>query len=294
MISPALPSLVRHSLRGAVAICCLGFCLAQEAVKRPAEVVQDNSFFIEEAYNQEPGVVQHILNVVYNVNRQAGSGDQRELSFVFTQEWPIVSQTHQFSYTVPYTFLENGSDRANGFEDVSLNYRLQVLMESETRPAFAPRFSLILPTGDGRDDLGNDAVGYQINLPVSKIVTDRMTLHGNAGATFFPDARGGNDLSNYNLGGSVIYALTPTFNFLVEGLVNWEEEVNDERKKEHTFSAIISPGFRFAFNHPNKAQTVLGLAVPVGLSADAPDIGVFVYASFEHFFYHPKEGASGK
>src|SRR5437870_3132875 len=31
-----------------------------------AKGIQDNSFFIEEAYNQEPGVVQHILNVPFN------------------------------------------------------------------------------------------------------------------------------------------------------------------------------------------------------------------------------------
>ena len=28
-----------------------------------AKGIQDNSFFIEEAYNQEPGVVQHIFNL---------------------------------------------------------------------------------------------------------------------------------------------------------------------------------------------------------------------------------------
>src|SRR5437867_10915261 len=31
-----------------------------------AKGIQDNSFLIEEAYNQEPGVVQHILNVPIN------------------------------------------------------------------------------------------------------------------------------------------------------------------------------------------------------------------------------------
>lgn len=29
----------------------------------PAKGIQDNSFFVEEAYNQEPGIVQHIINV---------------------------------------------------------------------------------------------------------------------------------------------------------------------------------------------------------------------------------------
>ncbi len=43
----------------------------EEEPKRTAENIQDNSFFIEEAYNQEAGVVQHILNVIHTVNRHA-------------------------------------------------------------------------------------------------------------------------------------------------------------------------------------------------------------------------------
>jgi hypothetical protein len=62
-----------------------------------AKGIQDNSFLIEEAYNQEPGVVQHILNVPINfINGSC------EIAPSFTQEWPIFSQTHQFSYTIPY------------------------------------------------------------------------------------------------------------------------------------------------------------------------------------------------
>ena len=102
----------------------------------PAKGIQDNSFFVEEAYNQEPGIVQHIINVPAFFT----SGD-KEVSFIFTQEWPIFSQTHQFSYTIPYTFTES----ENGFRAIFLNYRLQALMEGERTPAFAPRFSLITP-----------------------------------------------------------------------------------------------------------------------------------------------------
>ncbi len=103
----------------------------------PAKGIQDNSFFVEEAYNQEPGIVQHIINVPAFFT----SGN-KEVSFIFTQEWPIFSQTHQFSYTIPYTFAES----ENGFEDILLNYRLQALMEGERTPAFAPRFSLVTPS----------------------------------------------------------------------------------------------------------------------------------------------------
>src|SRR4030095_14837612 len=81
----------------------------------PAKGIQDNSFFVEEAYNQEPGIVQHIINVPAFFER-----GNNEFSFIFTQEWPIFSQTHQFSYTIPYTFTES----ENGFDDIRLNYRL--------------------------------------------------------------------------------------------------------------------------------------------------------------------------
>src|ERR1044071_3803427 len=137
-----------------------------------AKGIQDNSFFIEEAYNQEPGVVQHIFNL--SIDFTNGS---REITPSFTQEWPVFSQTHQFSYSIPYIFTEDD----NGMEDMRLNYRLQAFMEGERTPAFAPRFSLVLPTGDPDKDLGVGSVGYETNLPFSKIVSDRWTLHFNAG-----------------------------------------------------------------------------------------------------------------
>src|SRR5262245_5706009 len=91
-----------------------------------AKGIQDNSFFVEEAYNQEPGVVQHILNVPIDF-----TNGSREIAPSFTQEWPVFSQTHQFSYTIPYIFTEDD----NGMEDMRLNYRLQAFMEDKYTPA---------------------------------------------------------------------------------------------------------------------------------------------------------------
>lgn len=51
------------------------------ANKRPIDVIEDNSLLIEEAYNQEPGVVQHISTVAYN-----NDSHQRGWTFSFTQE----------------------------------------------------------------------------------------------------------------------------------------------------------------------------------------------------------------
>ena len=71
----------------------LGALIASEPL---AKGIQDNSFFIEEAYNQEPGVVQHIFNLAIDF-----TNGSREIAPSFTQEWPVFSQTHQFSYTIP-------------------------------------------------------------------------------------------------------------------------------------------------------------------------------------------------
>ena len=255
----------------------------QTAATRRAEGIQDNSFLVEEAYNQGPGVVQHILNVLHGASRHTGA-ENDDLSFVFTQEWPVFSQAHQFSYTVPYTFFDEGGRSDSGFNDVSLAYRWQALIESETTPAFAPRISLILPTGDAARELGNDTVGYQLNLPVSKIVSDRWTMHGNAGGTLLPDVDG-HDLVSYHLGASVIYAVTPTFNLMLEAVAAWEEEVNDNGGTSRDAVVVISPGLRYAFNHANDAQTVIGIAAPIGVTSAAPDVSVFLYVSFEHFFF---------
>ena len=250
---------------------------------RPAESIQDNSFLIEEAYNQEAGVVQHIFNIVHGTTRQSGP-DEHAWSFVFTQEWPLFSQTHQLSYTLPYTFLDEGHESRDGIEDISLNYRLQLLMESENVPAFAPRLSLILPTGDANEGFGNDTVGGQLNLPVSKVVTDRLSLHGNAGATWLPNVDN-HDLVGYHLGASAIYAVTSDFNLMLEAVAEWDEEIDEFGGTEREAAVVISPGFRYAFNHPHDAQTVIGLAAPIGLTSAAPDFGLFIYASFEHFFF---------
>ncbi len=247
---------------------------AQENDPRPAAGIQDNSFLIEEAYNQEAGVVQHISNL-----RRQG----HDWVFAFTQEWPVRGQTHQLSYTVPYSWLREDGNHAQGFGDVFLNYRYQLSMETASRPAIAPRVSLILPTGDPDKDLGAGSLGYQFNLPISKIVTDRMTLHGNAGVTSYADVKGRQPTS-YHLGGSVIYAVTRNFNLMLEGLGEWNKTVGPINEIERERSLILSPGMRFGLNYEGGTQVVLGVAAPVRFAENDRDYGVFLYLSVEHPF----------
>ena len=55
----------------------------QNEVSNTAEAqrIEDNSFLIEEAYNQEAGVVQHINTMFYDWKHDTWS-------YSFTQEWP--------------------------------------------------------------------------------------------------------------------------------------------------------------------------------------------------------------
>jgi len=259
------------------------------ATNAPIRGVMDNSFLVEEAYNQEPGVVQHIFTAAHSVNHVNGP-DDRAWDMSFTQEWPLFSQTHQVSYTIPFSDVESGGQHESGFGDVLLNYRWQAYFDEETLMALAPRFSFVLPTGDAKKGLGDDTLGYQVNLPFSTALNDRWAVHANAGLTFLPDAGAGptEDLLNYNLGASAIYAATDRLHFMLEWIGNWDESINAGGGTDREFSSVISPGARYAFNFQNDSQLVLGLAAPIGLNDAAPDIGVFFYISFEHVFQRKK------
>jgi hypothetical protein len=276
---------LRHApaMRCRAVALCVGWCASAPlvtsvfAAEPLAKGIQDNSFLVEEAYNQEPGVVQHIFNppVLF-------SGHEKDISPSFTQEWPVFTQTHQFSYTIPYTFVRNGGWE-NGLSAIQLNYRFQALMESERMPAFAPRFSFVTPTGDAGKGFGHDRLGYEVNLPFSKNVSDRWTIHFNAGGSIFPAVKG-NELWNYNLGASAIYAVSATFNLMLETVAGWKEDVDlaavagpakapPARKVDRTMTALISPGARCAFNLPSDLQIVAGAAVPIGLTSDFTRLG---------------------
>ena len=76
---------------------------------------------------------------------------------------------------------------------------------------------------------------------------------------------------------------------MFEALAGSNEDVAEdvfgiEASVERGTTAIISPGARYAFNLPNDTQIVIGAALPIGLTSDSPDWGMFFYCSFEHPF----------
>jgi hypothetical protein len=275
----------RHAAAAAILLLALGCPREAAAGDDPRTVagIADNSFLIEEAYNQEPGVVQHIATL----QRQ-----RRDWYFAFVQEWPLATQTHQISYSVPFTWLRSDGQRTQGIGDISFNYRYQALMESATTPAFAPRLSLIVPSGSQSKGLGDGSLGVEVLLPFSKIVSDRVALHANAGVTHLFDVYGHSPTS-FLLGGSAIYAVTREFNFLLEGLAEWTESVNDVRELERETTFTLNPGFRKAVNFPDDSQFVVGFATPITFSRDRTDFGLFFYLSYEHGFLPKRANGNG-
>jgi hypothetical protein len=240
--------------------------------------IRDNSFLLEEAYNQEKGVVQHIQAFQY---MNGGSW-----AYSFTQEWPAPKETHQLSYTIPVSRVK-GEGAETGFGDVSLNYRWQAVLKDPV--AFAPRFSLILPSGSHEKGLGNGATGYQANLPLSIELSEKWVSHLNLGTTFVARAKGSDgaeaDTHGFNYGASMIYLLSENFNLLLEAVGTSGESVeeNGATRREHAF--FINPGMRFAMNLSSGLQIVPGISVPIGVGPSGGEYGAFLYLSLEHPLY---------
>jgi hypothetical protein len=240
--------------------------------------IQDNSFLLEEAYNQEAGVVQHI-----SAFQRADNGDW---SYSFTQEWPLGGIRHQLSYTVP---VEHAVGMGTGLSDLGINYRYQLAGNPEARTVMAPRLSLLLPTGSETRDRGTGSIGFQGNLPITLVLNERLVTHWNAGATLTPSAR--NAASNHattldlNLGASAIWLLRPQLNLVIEAVWLSEESVVGEGRSHREESTLLNPGLRAAFDL-GRLQIVPGVAYTVALSPDAGEDGIFLYLSFEHPFKH--------
>ncbi|HEX7337744.1 MAG TPA: hypothetical protein VF252_11105 [Gemmatimonadales bacterium] len=239
--------------------------------------IQDNSFLIEEAYNQERGVVQHI-----GTFERSRGGDWE---FGFTQEWPLGGIRHQLSYTIP---MMNYEGSGFGVGDVALNYRYQLVGNPEARTVMAPRVSLLLPTGKDEVGRGAGGVGFQANWPLTIVAGNEFVTHWNAGATLTPSAR--NPLgaqattADFALGGSAIWLLRPSFNLMLEALWESAASVAGPGRTIREESWVLNPGFRVAFDLANDLQIVPGLAYTIGLGPDEREDAVFVYVSFEHPF----------
>jgi hypothetical protein len=252
--------------------------LAAVAEDAPSPI-QDNSFLVEEAYNQEARVVQHIST--FQRDRHS-----KDWLYTFTQEWPMGGQTNQFSFTLPAAHQQDVPGARTGIGDVALNYRYQWLGDGDSALAVSPRLSLLVPTGDAKRGRGAGAPGVQVQLPLSWVVAERLVAHTNVGWTYTPNATDGvghrADLAAWNAGQSLIWLATQNFNVMVECVHTRSDSVAGDGQVTRASSTFVSPGIRWAHNLPSGLQIVPGIAVPIGIGASRSERSVFLYLSFEH------------
>lgn len=229
--------------------------------------ILDNSFFVEEAFNQDKGIFQNIFS--WSRDRSG------EWEGSFTQEWPAPATTHQVSYTIPFASPAH-------FGGVLLNYRYQVLEEASGRPAFAPRFSLILPTGRALDY--SDHPGVQVNLPFSKQAGD-IYLHWNAGVTWLHGIPNGGasktSLTSPQVAGSVIWNTRPYLNAMLESVMSFEDSPIGNQQTSRERVTTISPGVRGGWTLTGDRQIILGAAVPLTFTQGAHSTAFLTYFSYE-------------
>ncbi|MEO8334910.1 MAG: transporter [bacterium] len=247
---------------------------AKDSAAAKVSPIEDNSFLVEEAYNQEYGVVQHI-----STYQRTRTGNW---AYTFTQEWPAPSIKHQLSYTIPVLDFGTGT----GVGDIALNYRYQALGSDDTPLWFAPRLSVYVPSGDEQKGRGAGGPGVEVMLPVSYAVTDVFITHWNLGAnvTRVDGAGVRGTVRGLRAGASAIWLLAPTFNLMLESIATRGELLDENARRTSTTSYLISPGMRGAINFSSGLQVVPGIAFPIGVGPSSGQRDVYLYLSFEHSF----------
>ena len=270
----ALALLAAASIGGAAA------APAQDTTAR-AKPIEDNSFLIEEAYNQEHRVVQHISTFM-----RERSG--RAWGYTFTQEWPAPGQRHQLSYTIPLVQPEAGGASSCGIGDIAVNYRYQLRGMREERVAIAPRLTVLLPTGSFVTGTGAGGAGVQVNLPVSVVLTPALVTHMNAGATVTPRARIAGSArmhtTSWNAGESFIWLLSRRVNAMLEASWANVETIEGPHATIRSSQLLLSPGVRWSYDLSNGTQIVPGIAAPLGIGPSSGSRWLFLYFSVEHPF----------
>lgn len=247
---------MRLALIGAL---LLAPALHAQMVDEDLRALQDNSFLVEEAYNQEEGILQHVGLFIRDTETDAWLLQLRT-------DVPLGSIMQQASLVVP---IEGNGDTE--LADVRLDYRYQLTGNRNTVWAVAPRLSLILPTGDDAHGHGNTAVEFV--LPVSKVINRWLISHTNFGA--HADFEEDFLVAELIAGQSFIFALNRSVHLMLEASLAEEGE--------HT-EIFISPGARFGWSSATGVQFVAGVGVPLGVGHSRGEEAVLVYLSVAHPF----------
>lgn len=231
--------------------------------------IEDNSFLIEEAFNQSSGVIQ------YTLINQLTNGST---NFNFECEFPLKRELHQLSFSIPAKLDQSFF----GLEDLVISYR-PLLSGRHRWVMVAPRFSLVIPTGKFSRGFGSGLFGLEWNLALTKRLSRGLITHVNLGsshllnntelATLPEDKTRENRLQNRFAGASLILALARNCDFMTEFKATNEVKGN--------WNLAANPGFRFLLKVKEFA-IVPGISSPLEWRSGKPMLSqILVYLSIE-------------
>lgn len=247
--------------------------------------LQSNGFLVEGAYLQEEGEVQH----TFTFARARGG----EWSSAFAQEWPLWSEKHQLSISLPARLAAGETEARRGVGDAEIEYSYALVGSTRTRVTISPSFALLLPTGSVSRELGAGGLGVGARLPVSVMLTKNLQSNTSVGASYTRRARNGEGeraaVKGFEVGQSFAWLARERFNLLVETVWERSEHVVGDGLKEHEDELLVSPGVRWAHKFRNGLTLIPGVAVPVGVGPSRGERGVFFYLAIEHSFKKERE-----
>lgn len=267
---------------------------AQEKTPAAAEknyrFLQSNGLLIEEAYHQETGEVQHTFSAT---RERSGLWTS-----AFSQEWPLWSEKHQLSVTMPMQLAANvldggGKGSAKGIGDIEIGYSYFLLGNNDTRVTVSPAVSLILPTGNVGNGLGRGATGLELKVPVSVMLSERFVTHTNVGATLTHAAKNREgercNLFDVEAGQGLVWLAHPQFNVLMDAIWARREAVAGKGLRECEYEFTISPGIRWGHTFHSGFAIIPGIAVPIGFGPSRGNRGMFLSVAIEHRFKKQRE-----
>jgi hypothetical protein len=255
-------------------ICQLSYCVAQDSTnmknhwRNEPMSIEDNSFLLEEAFNQTPGVIQ--CTAINHIKRGVA-----ELNFEC--EMPMKGELHQLSVSVPAKVFQS----TVGLEDIMISYRPLVFGRHRWVMA-TPRLSVILPSGKASRGFGNGLWGIECNVALTKQLSRRLISHVNLRSSSFlknlMHESQQNRFHYQSAGTSLIFAAAKGFDLMAE-VTTSNEGPGFSRASSWNF--IGNPGFRFCLKI-NEFLVVPGISTPLALLSGRPTLSqVLFYISIE-------------
>jgi hypothetical protein len=248
--------------------------------------IEDNSFLVDEAFNQEKGVMQFISNFHWsNISLHC-------MTYAFRHEIPV-NNYHQISYTLQYNFSQPfGKTNYSGPGDISIGYTYLAAGKDDWL-MMVPQINFILPTGDPAKGLGNGGFGGKLGLALTKRLSRAVVTHYNISCTMIYKAdyymktlqaesrKAERNINIKTFATSLIWYPTARFNLMFESVVNLLNDVQANGSSIQVWQVTSNPGLRFAFDL-KKALMVTGVSFPFNFDNNSKDqTGFFMYLSLE-------------